>query len=82
MNLPDRRESEVRRMLEAPRTTVPADLAARATVRGARLLRRRHGVHVTLWVLAVVAAVLFSVWAATAQPWNMPETPPVPVFTW
>lgn len=80
--MPDRRETEVRRMLDARHAPVPADLATRATARGSRLLRRRHGVHVTLWALAVVVAVLFAVWAATAQPWNVPETPPVPVFTW
>ncbi|WP_210732794.1 hypothetical protein [Streptomyces sp. RKND-216] len=78
----DRKESEVRRMLDAAHTPVPADLAARASARGARLLRRRHGLHVTLWTLAAVAAVLFAAWAATTQPWAVPHTQPPPVFTW
>lgn len=82
MSLPDRRESEVRLMLDAPYTPVPADLAARAAVRGARLLRRRHGMHVTMWTLAVIAAVLFTAWAVTTQPWRVPDSPPIPAYTW
>lgn len=81
MSLPDRKENEVRRMLEGAHAAVPVDLAARATERGVRLLRRRHGVHAALWTLAVIAAVLFAAWAATAQPWRIPETPP-PIYTW
>ena len=81
MNLPDRKEHEVRRMLGAVHTPVPADLAARATARGARVLRRRHGLHVTLWVVAVVAALLFAAWAITTEPWTVPDAPP-PVVTW
>lgn len=81
MNLPDRKEDEVRRLLEGPQAPVPADLAVRATERGMRLLRRRHGVHAVLWTVAVVAAVLFAAWAVSAQPWRAPEAPPaVPVW--
>lgn len=82
MSFPDRKENEVRRLLEGAHAPVPADLAARATERGARLLRRRHGVHAVLWTLAVLAAVVFAAWAVTAQPWQLPQTPPPPVYTW
>ncbi|MGC4949913.1 hypothetical protein ACLQ2N_27410 [Streptomyces sp. DT224] len=76
-----RREDEVRRMLEGPRPQVPADLAASAAERGARLLRRRRAL-LRLWALALFAAVVvFTVWALTVRPWEAPpaETTPVVV---
>jgi ferric-dicitrate binding protein FerR (iron transport regulator) len=82
MSLPDRKENEVRHMLEGPHAPLPADLAARATERGMRLLRRRHGITAVLWTVAVIAAVLFAAWAATTQPWNIPDRPPPPIYTW
>lgn len=76
-----RKEDEVRRMLEAcPRPQVPAELAARAAERGARLLRRRRVLH-RLWLATAVAAVVaITVWAVVAQPWQVPPaetTPPL-----
>ncbi|TRV79474.1 hypothetical protein FKN01_09980 [Streptomyces sp. 130] len=77
-----RREDEVRRMLEGPHPQVPADLAASAAERGARLLRRRRALR-RLWVLALVAAVaVFAVWALTARPWEEPPGTTPPVETW
>ncbi|MGI5259912.1 hypothetical protein [Streptomyces angustmyceticus] len=40
--LPDRKETEVRRMLAGPHPLVPPDLADRALARGRRLLARRR----------------------------------------
>ena len=42
MSLPDRKETEVRRMLAGPHPLVPPDLAARALSRGSRLLAHRR----------------------------------------
>ncbi|MFR9676139.1 hypothetical protein [Streptomyces sp. TR06-5] len=81
MNLPDRREDEVRRMLDGAQATLPADLAARAGARGERLLRRRHRLRVVLWTVAIAAAVVFAAWAVTVQPWRAPATSP-PIVTW
>lgn len=62
--LPDRKESEVRRMLDVPHPPVPPDLAERAMVRGRRILHRRRVRHTILWLLliaAVAAAVVTAV---------------------
>ena len=73
-----RREDEVRRMLETVRPQVPADLAARAAERGARLLRRRRVLR-RLWLLAATGAVVvFTVWAVVAQPWQAPPAGTTP----
>ncbi|MEV6397758.1 hypothetical protein AB0M39_23805 [Streptomyces sp. NPDC051907] len=79
----DRREDEVRRMLETRRPTVPADLAARAEEHGARLLRRSLLLRRAWWALLVAAAVAFAVWASLAEPWVTPpsETSP-PLEGW
>ncbi|MEW2179436.1 hypothetical protein AB0890_24275 [Streptomyces sp. NPDC005406] len=75
-----RREDEVRRMLEASRPQVPADLPARAVERGARLLRRGRVLR-RLWLMTAGAAVVaFLVWAVMVQPWQVPPaetTPPL-----
>ncbi|WP_393060123.1 hypothetical protein [Streptomyces sp. LN549] len=75
-----RREDDVRRMLETPHPQVPAELAARAAERGARLLRLRRVLR-RLWLLTAAAAVVaFTVWAVVAQPWQVPPaetTPPL-----
>ncbi|MER7661435.1 hypothetical protein [Streptomyces sp. NPDC096193] len=76
----DRKEDEVRRMLEAQHPTVPADLAARAAVHGGRLLRRHRAVRRLAWLLLTAAAVAFAVWASVTEPWVAPPsdmTPPL-----
>ncbi|MFE1174852.1 hypothetical protein [Streptomyces sp. NPDC058773] len=68
MSLPDRKETEVRRMLAGPYPPVPADLAARATARGRRLVvRRRRARHLGRLLLVLALAAL--AWAVTTQPW-------------
>lgn len=77
-----RREDEVRRMLEGPHPQVPADLAASAAERGARLLRRRRALR-RLWVLTLVAAVTaFTVWVLAVRPWETPPAETSPVESW
>ncbi|WP_030623305.1 hypothetical protein [Streptomyces sclerotialus] len=80
MSPPDRKEAEVRRMLDGPHSPVPPDLALRAAVRGRRLLLRRRRLGRTGWLLLFLAAVAFTVWAVTQQPWVPPPsrtTPPL-----
>lgn len=76
-----RKEDDVRRMLETcHRPQVPAELAARAAERGARLLRRRRVLR-RLWLVTAAAVVVaFTVWAVAVQPWQVPPaetTPPL-----
>ncbi|MCT4355625.1 hypothetical protein M5362_21035 [Streptomyces sp. Je 1-79] len=76
------KEDEVRRMLEAPHPQVPADLAARAVERGARLLHRDRAVRRALWALLVVAALAFAVWASVTEPWHVPPETTPPLEGW
>ncbi|MEU6879815.1 hypothetical protein [Streptomyces sp. NPDC046712] len=76
----ERKEDEVRRMLESPHPQVPGDLAARAVERGIRLLHRDRAVRRALWVLLAVAVLAFAVWASVVEPWHVPPaetTPPL-----
>ncbi|RAJ71647.1 hypothetical protein K378_00467 [Streptomyces sp. Amel2xB2] len=69
MRLPDRKETEVRGLLESvPLAPVPPDLALRALLRGLRIARRRRTAALLLW-LVFTFALAFAVWAAVAQPW-------------
>ncbi|MFF1924551.1 hypothetical protein ACFVW8_28775 [Streptomyces sp. NPDC058221] len=75
-----RKEDEVRRMLEGPHPQVPADLAERAVQQGGRLLRRQRVLRLLGLLALVAAAVAFTVWAVTVQPWQVPPaetTPPL-----
>ncbi|MFF8842630.1 hypothetical protein ACF08N_07820 [Streptomyces sp. NPDC015127] len=79
----DRKESEVRRMMEGPQPAVPADLGVRAAARGGRLLRRRRVLRRVAWLVLVAAALAFAVWATVYQPWVVPPsetTPPLEGF--
>ncbi|MGP4003224.1 hypothetical protein [Streptomyces sp. 8N706] len=79
MSLPDRKEDEVRRMLEGqPHPVVPPDLAARAAQRGRRIDGHRRVLRAVGWALLLAAAVAFAVWAAVAQPWVVPPTDTTP----
>ncbi|MET8678609.1 hypothetical protein ABZW18_13755 [Streptomyces sp. NPDC004647] len=80
MSLPDRKEAEVRRMLDVPHPAVPPDLAARAAERGRRILVRRRAVQAVAWALLLAAVAAFAVWAAVVEPWVVPPadtTPPL-----
>ncbi|MFF4156451.1 hypothetical protein [Streptomyces sp. NPDC001678] len=66
----DRREAEVRRLLDGPRPAVPTELVARAAARGARIVRRRRVVRAVGWVLLLLTLVAFGVWAAAEEPWR------------
>lgn len=69
---PDRKEAQVRQLLEGPYPAVPAGLAAGAAERGDRLLRRRRVLRRFGWAVLFAAAVAFTVWAALTQPWAVP----------
>ncbi|MBO8193319.1 hypothetical protein ITI46_16845 [Streptomyces oryzae] len=73
MSLPDRKEAEVRRLLEQ-RTAepVPADLAERALADGARLLRRRRVLRTALWAGVLAGLLALAVWSLTVDPWSEP----------
>ncbi|WP_217246926.1 hypothetical protein [Streptomyces sp. AC602_WCS936] len=74
------REAAARRIMEQSTSRVPPDLYADAVRRGSRMLRRRTAVRRVMWLLLCAAAVAFTVWALTVQPWVEPPsetTPPV-----
>jgi ferric-dicitrate binding protein FerR (iron transport regulator) len=80
VSAPDRKETEVRQMLEAPHPAIPPDLAARATERGARMQRRRRIARRAGWLLLAGVLMALVVWVWVAQPWAVPPsttTPPV-----
>jgi hypothetical protein len=80
MNGPERKEDEVRRMMDVPHPVVPAGLGPRAAEQGARLLRRHRAVR-RAWIgLLVVLVIACVVWATVTEPWTVPPsvtTPPL-----
>lgn len=68
----DRKEEQVRRLLDTPHPVVAVDLAARAADRGRRVLRRRRVAHTVLWALLLAAlittVVLLSLWWPAPDP--------------
>lgn len=72
----DRKEAQVRALLEGPHPAVPAGLAAAAAARGRRMLRRRRALRRFGWTVLCAAALAFAVWAALTHPW---VTPPADV---
>ncbi|AXK33819.1 hypothetical protein DVA86_15290 [Streptomyces armeniacus] len=83
MSAPDRKEDEVRRMLELRPAPLPVDLAARALVRGERQLRRHNTWRAVLWTVLLVAAIAFTVWALAAEPWvARPSQTTPPSYDW
>ena len=74
--LPNRRDDEVRRLLDTPHPAVPVDLAARAVLRGRRIVRRRRIEYTVLWALLAAAAIAGIVLAVLS--WPDHSTPPVP----
>ncbi|MFI0814751.1 hypothetical protein ACH4TX_06510 [Streptomyces sp. NPDC021098] len=78
MSFPDRKEDQVRRMLEGPHPVLPPDLAGRAAGRGRRLLRRRRAARTVGWAVLLAAVLAFAVWAAVVHPWAGPPTDTTP----
>ncbi|MFF3015776.1 hypothetical protein [Streptomyces sp. NPDC057939] len=71
---PDRKEDQVRKLLEGPHPMVPAGLAAAAATHGRRLLRRRRALRRLGWSVLFAAAVAFTVWASLTRPWVTPPS--------
>ncbi|OON81438.1 hypothetical protein [Streptomyces tsukubensis] len=84
MNLPERRDAALRRLLEeAGAPSVPPGLTEAAVRRGARLERRRRAVRVTLWTLfcaAFVASVVLLL--VTGGPTVPPSKTTPPLQHW
>ncbi|MEU3723327.1 hypothetical protein, partial [Streptomyces sp. NPDC031705] len=70
----DRKEAQVRQLLEGPHPAVPAGLATAARTHGRRLLRRRRALRRFGWALLWAAAAAFTVWAALTRPWVVPPS--------
>ncbi|MEU1054860.1 hypothetical protein [Streptomyces sp. NPDC005876] len=75
------REAAARRLMEQSPPRVPPDLCAQAVRRGDRVLRRRALARRVLWLLLLAAAVAFTVWALTVQPWARPPSETTPPST-
>uniref|UniRef100_A0AAU2JVB3 Uncharacterized protein n=1 Tax=Streptomyces sp. NBC_00049 TaxID=2903617 RepID=A0AAU2JVB3_9ACTN len=71
---PDRKEAQVRQLMEGPYPVVPVGLAAGAAARGDRLLRRRRVLRRFGWAVLFAAVVAFTVWAALVRPWAAPPS--------
>ncbi|MDA5280528.1 MULTISPECIES: hypothetical protein [unclassified Streptomyces] len=70
----DRKEDQVRKLMEGPHPAVPAGLAAAAATHGRRLLRRRRALRRLGWSVLFAAAVAFTVWASLTRPWVTPSS--------
>ena len=77
MRLPDRKEREVRRLLDGVRP-LPPDLGDRALALGLRLARRRRALVRTLSLALLLALLALGTWALLQDPWHSspPETTP------
>ncbi|MGW8378812.1 hypothetical protein [Streptomyces sp. ODS28] len=83
MRLPDRKETEVRGLLDADvRRPLPADLAERALLSGARLAHRRRVVRGALWALVLVGFAVFVLWVSLADPFAQPPAVTTPPLGW
>ncbi|WP_433892050.1 hypothetical protein [Streptomyces sp. CA-111067] len=74
--VPNRRDDEVRRLLDTPHPMVPADLPLRAVVRGRRIVRRRRAAHHVL--LALLAAAVLAGIVVAVMMWPHHDTPQTP----
>ncbi|MCQ6556781.1 hypothetical protein NPS70_26870 [Streptomyces sp. C10-9-1] len=74
----ERKEAEVRRMMETPHPVVPGGLGAQAAARGDRLLRRHRALRRALWLLLSAALLALAVWALATEPWLLPPSDTVP----
>ncbi|MBD0735558.1 hypothetical protein [Streptomyces sp. CBMA29] len=80
--LPNRRDDEVRRLLDTPHPVVPLDLTARAAARGRRIVRRRRAVRLALWLVLFAAVLAGVVLAAAAWPDHSAHTTPTDGSWW
>ncbi|MEV8091599.1 hypothetical protein [Streptomyces nigra] len=77
-----RREAAARRLMEAaPPPPVPPELYPEIVRRGERLLRLHRAAVLLMWVLLGAAALAFTVWAITTQPWVEPPSETTPPLT-
>ncbi|WP_415948005.1 hypothetical protein [Streptomyces sp. KLOTTS4A1] len=80
--MPDRREQEVQRLLDAAASPpVPADLYEDTVRRGTRLLRRRRLVRRLVWWGALSGFLAFVVWVSVADPFVPPPAEVTPPLT-
>ncbi|MFD3871116.1 hypothetical protein [Streptomyces sp. NPDC058623] len=70
----DRKEEQVRKLMEGPHPVVPAALVVDAATHGRRLLRRRRALRRLGWTVLFAAAVAFTVWASLTRPWVTPPS--------
>lgn len=82
MKVPDRKETEVRRLLEAPVQSLPPDLADRALALGTRHARRRHALHLAACATLLAVLLALGVWALAADPWSAPPPSTTPTADW
>jgi hypothetical protein len=80
--LPNRRDDEVRRLLDTPHPVVPLDLTARAMARGRRIVHRRLITQRVLWAVLFAALVAGIVLAALAWPDTPATTTPTDGTWW
>lgn len=80
--LPNRRDDEVRRLLDTPHPSVPIDLPLRAILRGRRTLRRRRIVHTVLWALLAAAVLTGIVLSVLLWPHNTTTKVPTDGTWW
>ncbi|MFF2775680.1 hypothetical protein ACFVU3_12295 [Streptomyces sp. NPDC058052] len=74
------KEAAVRRLLDTPHPPVPSGLGARAAARGDRVRRRERALRGAGRVLAGLAVVALTLWAAEARPWEPPPAATTPPF--
>ncbi|MHC0430786.1 hypothetical protein ACX6XY_11430 [Streptomyces sp. O3] len=81
MSPPDRKELQIRRVLDAPPPPVPPQLYAEAVRRGDRLRRRRRWARRLTWLVVAAALTAFLLWASLAEPWAVPPSETTPPLT-
>lgn len=82
MTLPDRKEAEVRRLLEAPAQPLPPDLADRALALGTRRARRRHLAQLAACALLITLLLASTIWLLATEPWTAPPPATTPTGGW
>ncbi|MDK1472653.1 hypothetical protein QNO07_04300 [Streptomyces sp. 549] len=80
MSAQERKEQQVRQLMDGPRPAVPPELGSQAADIGRRRLHRRRAALAALWTVLTLATAVFCVWAAVTRPWEAPPdmvTPPL-----